>query len=66
MSKAIRITYLLLLVLVIIFTGCVANKNTVIQKRKKTAQVSTSQLGRNKYYFSPNYQKKLKSSYKKR
>jgi hypothetical protein len=67
MSKAIRIIrYLILLILVVVFTGCASNKNTFYQKRKKSTQVSNTQLGRNKYYFSPNYQKKLKASYRKK
>jgi hypothetical protein len=66
MAKTIRIGCFLLLMLIVIFTGCATNKNTYYQKRKKSVRVSTSQLGRNKYYFSPTYQKKLKSSYKKR
>jgi hypothetical protein len=43
-----------------------AKKNTYYQKRKKTSHINTSQLGRNRYYYSPGYQKKLMKSYKKK
>lgn len=67
MSKAIRILkYALIIVLVLLFTGCATSKNPYYQKRKKTSQINTTQLGRNKYFFSPTYQKKLKANYKNR
>jgi len=37
-----------------------------MRKRHKTSKVSTSQLGRNRYYFSTKYQKKLIRNYKKK
>jgi hypothetical protein len=43
-----------------------AKKNTYYEKRKKGSQVNASQLGRNKYYFSSGYQKKLSKSYQKK
>jgi hypothetical protein len=47
-------------------TGCSASKkNPWLAKRSKPQYVSTSQLGRNKYYFSTGYQKKLKKTFKK-
>jgi hypothetical protein len=59
--------YLLILVLALAMTGCAASKqNPYAKKRKSSSHVSTSQLGRNKYYFSSGYQKKLKKSYKKK
>jgi hypothetical protein len=67
MPKAIRIIrYVLIFMLVIVLAGCAANKNPYYKKRNSSNKVSTSQLGRNKYYFSPTYQKKLKASYKKK
>jgi hypothetical protein len=48
------------------FTACApAKKNSFYSKRKKDSQVNASQLGRNRYYFSPGYQKKLNKNYKK-
>jgi hypothetical protein len=68
MSKTVRvIKYLLIMMLITVFAGCApSKKNTYYQKRKKSTQINTTQLGRNKYYFSPNYQNKLKSNYKKK
>jgi hypothetical protein len=51
----------------VIFTCCApAKKNPFYEKRKKNSQVNASQLGRNKYYFSPGYQKKLNKTFKKK
>lgn len=67
-SKIQRFLNILLVVLLTgITVGCASsNKNTYAQKRKQASKVNTSQLGRNKYYFSSGYQKKLVSSYKKK
>jgi len=43
-----------------------AKKNPYYEKRKQASRVNTSQLGRNKYYFSNGYQKKLNKNYKKK
>jgi hypothetical protein len=68
MSKAIRIlTYVILFLMIAAITTCApAKKNPYYQKRKNASRVNASQLGRNKYYFSPGYQKKLNSNYKKK
>lgn len=68
MYKAIKIlNYSLILILVVLFTACApAKKNPYYEKRKKSSQVSSSQLGRNRYYFSKDYQKKLNKSYKRK
>jgi hypothetical protein len=59
--------YILIFCMLAGFMGCApAKKNTYTEKRKKSSQVSSSQLGRNKYYFSSGYQKKLNKNYKKR
>jgi hypothetical protein len=48
-------------------TGCAtARQNPWQKKRSKASHVNTSQLGRNKYYFSVGYQKKLVKSMKKK
>jgi hypothetical protein len=52
--------------MIAIVTSCApAKKNPYYQKRKK-AHVSTEQLGRNRYYFSPGYQKKLNTTFRKK
>jgi hypothetical protein len=51
----------------VLATGCApAGKNTYMQKRKQSSKVTASQLGKNRYYFSSGYQKKLMKNYKKR
>jgi hypothetical protein len=48
-------------------TACApAKKNPFYEKRKKSSYVNASQLGKNKYYFSKDYQKKLNNMYKKK
>jgi hypothetical protein len=43
-----------------------SKKNTYYAKKKESARVEKTQIGRNKYYFSSGYQKKLSKSYKKK
>jgi hypothetical protein len=68
MSNANKILkYIFILCLIAIFISCApAKKNPYYEKRKKSTQVNASQLGRNKYYFSKDYQKKLTKTYKKK
>jgi hypothetical protein len=68
MSIAIKIIkYLLIFFLVATVSACSPNKkNTYYQKRKAASKVNTEQLGRNRYYFSPKYQKKLNTTFKKK
>lgn len=48
-------------------TGCSpTRKNPYYQKRIQASKSNTKQLGRNKYYFSNSYQKKLAKSYKRK
>jgi hypothetical protein len=65
-GKIIKVFFLLLIMAFFALTGCVAAKqNPYVRKKSKASHVSTSQLGRNRYYFSVGYQKKLTKSYKK-
>jgi hypothetical protein len=41
-------------------------KNPFYEKRKKSSQVNASQLGRNRYYFSKDYQNKLTKTFKRK
>jgi hypothetical protein len=68
MSKAIKIFILILiLTLTVVFTACApAKKNPYYEKRKQNSHVNASQLGRNKYYFSKDYQKKLTKTFKQK
>ena len=56
-----------IILLITIFSACApSKKNYYSDKRLKASQTHASQLGRNKYYFSGNYQKKLEKSYKRK
>jgi hypothetical protein len=67
MSKSFKILkYLLILILIALMAGCASSQSSFKKKRTKSSRVNTSQLGRNKFYFSPGYQKKLSNNYKKK
>jgi hypothetical protein len=68
MSKSVKILrYFLIFILVAAFAGCApVKKNPWMEKQKQASKVHTSQLGRNRYYFSLGYQKKLVKGYKKK
>jgi hypothetical protein len=57
---------LFIFLIIATMTSCApAKKNPFYEKRKNNSPVTASQLGRNKYYFSKDYQKKLKKKFKK-
>jgi hypothetical protein len=66
MFKTCKIfSYSFILIMIVLFTACApAKKNPYYEKRKKSSQVNASQLGRNKYYFSKDYQKKLTKTFR--
>jgi len=68
MSEAIKILkYLVIFAFIAIVAGCAPSKrNPYFKKRQEASKVNTTQLGRNRYYFSSGYQKKLVRSYKKK
>ncbi len=68
MSKTIKILkYLLILICIVLVSACApAKKNTYLEKRKHASKVNATQLGRNRYYFSTGYQKKLVKGYKRK
>jgi hypothetical protein len=68
MSKSVKILkYFLVFILIAAFTSCApVKKNPWAEKKKQASKVHASQLGRNKYYFSVGYQKKLIKNYKKK
>ena len=45
--------------------GCATSKKNPYQAERRISYIDTSQLGRNKYFFSNKYQKKL-YKYKKK
>jgi hypothetical protein len=59
--------YSLIFLIIAIFTSCApAKKNTWAEKRKRASRVNTSTLGRNKFFYSTGYQKKLSKTYRKK
>jgi hypothetical protein len=71
MQKLIKILKSVLIVAFLVSfsateSGCAAKKNPWTKKKSQASKVNSSQLGRNKYFFSTNYQKKLQKSYKKK
>ena len=50
----------LILSALLLMPGCATSKkNHYLAKKKKSSYIDASQLGRNKYFFTPKYQKKL-------
>jgi hypothetical protein len=68
MPKAIKILkYIFIFLIIAVLAGCApAKKNTYYAKKKKASKVNNEQVGKNRYYFSPGYQKKLNSTFKKK
>jgi hypothetical protein len=56
---------ILLLAALILMPGCASSKKNTYQASRRNSYIDTSQLGRNKYFFSKKYQKKL-YKYKKK
>jgi uncharacterized protein YceK len=60
------ITFIILvLAALILMPGCASSKKNAYQANRRNSYIDTSQLGRNKYFFSKKYQKKL-YNYKKK
>jgi predicted membrane protein len=68
MSKFTRIIkYSLIFLVIVIFSGCASSKkNTWVAKRKEASRVNTTTLGRNKYFYSSGYQKKIYKNYRRK
>jgi uncharacterized protein YceK len=56
---------ILFLAAIVLMPGCASTKKNTYREARKNSYIDTSQLGRNKYFFSKKYQKKL-YRYKKR
>jgi uncharacterized protein YcfL len=66
LKKISRLLFLLILS-IFLMAGCASSKkNPYYEKRIKASRTTTKQLGRNRYYFSSDYQKKLAKSYKRK
>jgi hypothetical protein len=54
------ITFIILVLsALLLMPGCASSKKNVYQASRRNSYIDTSQLGRNKYFFSKQYQKKL-------
>jgi hypothetical protein len=54
------ITFIILILsALLLMPGCASSKKNVYQASRRNSYIDTSQLGRNKYFFSKQYQKKL-------
>jgi hypothetical protein len=62
-----KLKYILIILIMAMFTVCApAKKNPWIEKRQKSSQLNATQLGRNRYFFSGTYQKKLNKNFKRK
>ena len=61
-----KIKYILFFVLVMACVDCASSKkqNPYYAKRLEASKVNTTQLGRNRYYYSSGYKKKIEKSHK--
>lgn len=50
---------ILILSVIMLMPACTASKKSTYNAKRKNSYIDTSQLGRNKYFFSKQYQKKL-------
>jgi len=50
---------ILVLAAIMLMPGCASSRKKTYQASRKNSYIDTSQLGRNKYFFSKKYQKKL-------
>lgn len=61
-----HLKYLLILILIIVMAGCASSRKNPYAHKKRHSYINATQLGRNKYFFSREYQQKLKKNYRKR
>jgi hypothetical protein len=66
LNKFLKLGLVLTGLVLFAFSGCAVKKNPWVSKHTKASRVNTSELGRNKYYFSVNYQKRLTKSVKRK
>jgi len=63
----VLLKYILFAILIMVCAACAPAKkqNPYNAKRVEASKVNATQLGRNKYYYSPGYKKKIEKSYKR-
>ena len=68
LKKLGNFKYILFLVLIVACASCASSKKQKRQfqaKRMEASKVNSTQLGRNRYYYSSGYKKKLEKSHKR-
>jgi sortase (surface protein transpeptidase) len=65
-KKILKLLLFIPLIFILSASCASSKKNPYYEKRMKASRTNTKQLGRNKYYFSHDYQKKLAKSYKRK
>jgi hypothetical protein len=68
MSKSVRIlnyTFAISLIALFACSGCVSAKKNYVYSKNKESLCDFSRLGKNKYFYSGTYQRKLRLSNKK-
>jgi hypothetical protein len=68
MSKPGRITeniIFLVIILLLSGTGCASAKKKYVQSKRQESLCDLSRLGKNKYFYSSYYKRKLSNSFKK-
>ncbi|NSW94420.1 MAG: hypothetical protein HPY62_06910 [Bacteroidales bacterium] len=63
--SAVKASFIFLVV-ILTLSCATSRQNPYYAKRSKASSLNASQLGRNKYFFSKTYQKKLYKSYRRR
>jgi hypothetical protein len=47
-------------------SGCASSRKNPYAHKKRHSYINTTQLGRNKYFFSREYQQKLQKNYRRK
>jgi hypothetical protein len=63
---SILILFALVMMFAVVSSCASTRKNPYYEKRIKASRANATQLGRNRYFFSDHYQKKLVKSYKRK
>lgn len=66
-KKIITLILPVMLLILLADTGCMPARRAQAHSRKMTTQeASTTPMGRNRYYYSPSYQKKLNKNFRRK
>mgnify|MGYP000873213066 FL=1 len=66
-KKIITLILPVMLLILLADTGCMPARRAPAHSKKMTTQeASTTPMGRNRYYYSPSYQKKLNKNFRRK